>query len=71
VVENIWPEPRRSLAGEWDDIAKDQLERRLAALICSGQLDAREAQRAIAEDWVGAFQRYIGEPAAINAMEPR
>jgi hypothetical protein len=24
VVENLWPEPRRSLAGEWDDTRKDQ-----------------------------------------------
>ena len=50
VVENIWPEPRRSLAGEWDDTRKDQLERTLARLVCSGQLDVPTAQREIAED---------------------
>ena len=30
VVENLWPEPRRSIGREWDDTRKDQLERRLA-----------------------------------------
>jgi hypothetical protein len=43
---------RRSLAGEWDDMRKDQLERHLAALVCAGQLDVVEAQKEIAEDWV-------------------
>jgi hypothetical protein len=59
VVENLWPEPRRSLAGEWDDTRKDQLERRLGVLVCGGDLDAREAQKAIAEDWTEAWKRYI------------
>ena len=71
VVENLWPEPRRSLAGEWDDIRKDQLERRLAILICAGRLDVREAQRAIAEDWTAAFVKYIGEPSIETAARPR
>ena len=31
-IDNIWPEPRRSLAGEWDDTRKDELERRLESL---------------------------------------
>ena len=60
VVENIWPEPRRSLAGEWDDIRKDQLERRLKVLLCGGELDVILAQREIAEDWTAAWQRYVG-----------
>jgi hypothetical protein len=62
VVENLWPEPRRSLAGEWDDTRKDQLERRLAVLVCSGQLDVREAQHMIADDWTAAFVKFVGEP---------
>ena len=60
VVENIWPEPRRSLAGEWDDVAKDQLKRRLKVLVCDGELDVDVAQRAIAEDWTDAYRRYVG-----------
>ena len=68
VMENLWPEPRRCLAGEWDDTRKDQLERRLAILICAGQLDVREAQKAIAEDWAAAYEQFVGASAA---MEPR
>jgi hypothetical protein len=67
VIENLWPEPRRSLAGEGDDTRKDQLERRLAALVCSGELDVSEAQKAIAEDWPGAYKQYF-EP--INIFPP-
>lgn len=61
VVENLWPEPRRRLAGEWDDTQKDQLEHRLHALVCAGQLDVAEAQRAIADDWTAAYRRYVLE----------
>jgi hypothetical protein len=68
VVENLWPEPRRSLAGEWDDTRKDQLERRLAILVCAGKLDVREAQKAIAEDWATVYGQLVGASAA---MEPK
>ena len=75
-IENIWPEPRRSLAGEWDDEAKDQLERRLAVLVCDRSLPVTEAQRAIAEDWTAAYARFFptgrtSVRSAIDAMEPR
>ena len=59
-IENLWPEPRRSLAGEWDDTRKDQLERRLEVLVCGDELDVREAQRAISEDWTEAWKRFVG-----------
>ena len=62
VVENLWPEPRRSLAVTGTTLGKDQLERRLAVLVCSSQLDVQTAQHLISEDWVEAFRRYIGEP---------
>lgn len=58
-IDNIWPEPRRSLAGEWDDTRKDELERRLGVLVCNGELDVREAQREIAEDWTEAYRRFV------------
>ena len=68
VVENLWPEPQRSLAGEWDDTRKDKLERRLAILVCAGKLDVREAQKAITEDWAIAYGQFVGASAA---MEPK
>ena len=75
-IENIWPEPRRSLAGEWDDEAKDQLERRLAVLVCDRSLPVTEAQRAIAEDWTAAYGRFFPNGltlvrSVVDAMEPR
>ena len=37
---------------------KDQLERRLQVLVCSGQVTLNEAQRAMFWDWQSAFRRY-------------
>jgi hypothetical protein len=73
---NLWPEPRRSLESTWNAERKDRLEWRLRDLICSGALDAREAQREIAEDWTEAYGKYFREPGnffppAIGAMEPQ
>jgi hypothetical protein len=59
---NLWPEPRRSIEPVWSAERKDELETRICALACSGQLDVREAQHFIAEDWTEAFRHYIGEP---------
>jgi hypothetical protein len=61
-VANIWPQPRRSLAGEWDDTRKDELEHRLHALVYSGQVDVDEAQKAIMDDWSAAYRKFVGEP---------
>jgi hypothetical protein len=57
--KNLWPEPRRSIEPEWNAERKDELERRLRELVCSGAVDVVEAQRAIAEDWTEAYKRYI------------
>jgi hypothetical protein len=56
-VKNLWPEPRRSVEGQWNAEAKDRLEWRLRSLVCSGTLDVRAAQHMITEDWVSAYQR--------------
>jgi hypothetical protein len=58
---NLWPEPRRSIEPVWNAEAKDRLEWRLRALVCSGQLDVRGAQKAIAEDWTEAYRKFIHE----------
>ena len=68
--KNFWPEPRRTIEPTWSAERKDELENRLHALICAGELDPEIAQRAIAEDWVEAFRRYVGEPRA-EATSPR
>ena len=56
---NLWPEPRRSIEPVWNAERKDQLESRLRELICSGSLDAREAQKAITDDWTAAYNRFV------------
>ena len=52
---NLWPEPYAGTGAR----VKDQLENRLHALVCAGQLGLREAQQAIAANWYLAYQRYV------------
>jgi hypothetical protein len=58
---NLWPEPRTSPDG-WGADRKDELELALNQLVCSGRLPLREAQRAIATDWIAAYRYYVGSP---------
>jgi hypothetical protein len=58
---NLWPEPRTSPDG-WGADRKDELEFALNQLVCAGRLPLREAQRAIATDWIAAYRRYVGPP---------
>jgi hypothetical protein len=55
---NLWVEPndRPNAASTYN--TKDGLENRLKGLVCSGQLTLVAAQRAIATDWVAAYQQY-------------
>lgn len=54
---NLWPQ-RFDL--EWNARAKDRIEGRLHKLVCSDELDLVTAQRAIASNWIDAYQRYAG-----------
>lgn len=60
---NLWPERRRSIEPIWNAERKDRLEWKLRDLICSGEIGVREAQRAIADDWVETYQRFFGKGA--------
>ncbi len=55
---NLWPEKRRSV-GRWTARKKDRLERVLNRMVCDGELPLGDAQAAIAEDWTGAYERFI------------
>jgi hypothetical protein len=57
---NLWPQRRRAIEPDWPAEKKDDLEFRLRDLICSGQLDVREAQKAVADDWIEAYRRLFG-----------
>jgi len=56
--DNLWPEP---WFGDWNARVKDKLENRLHALVCSGEIRLRDAQKAIAVDWVAAYRKYVGD----------
>jgi hypothetical protein len=56
-IKNLWPESHRTLP--WNAEVKDRLEGKLHALVCSGQLDLKTAQQAIAADWIGAYKPYV------------
>ena len=56
---NLWPEPRNPEDG-WGADRKDELEAELARRVCAGELPLAEAQRAIATDWIAAYERFVG-----------
>lgn len=56
-IRNLWPEPYR--AATWNAYRKDALEERLHQMVCSRQLDLAVAQRAIATNWIAAYQAYV------------
>ena len=45
-IKNLWPESHRT--SPWNAQVKDRLEGKLHELVCSGQLDLKTAQQAIA-----------------------
>jgi hypothetical protein len=57
--DNLWPEP---WFGAWNAHIKDVLENTLHKMVCAGQIPLRDAQRAIATNWVSAYQKYVKAP---------
>jgi hypothetical protein len=55
---NLWPEPNNPGAAGFYRNPKDELERALNRLVCTGAMSLSQAQRLIARDWVSAFRRY-------------
>ena len=53
---NLWPQPR---SGEWNADDKDKLEAKLCSLVCRGKVPLTDAQRDIARNWIGAYQKYV------------
>jgi hypothetical protein len=56
--KNLWPEPWN---GAYGAHVKDKLENELHRLVCNGTLTLKEAQEAIATDWISAYEKYVGE----------
>jgi hypothetical protein len=58
-IKNLWPQSLDDTK-HWNAKLKDRLERRLHVLVCDDHLlSLREAQEAIARDWIAAFQKYV------------
>jgi hypothetical protein len=57
-LTNLWPQP---LSGEWSYQKKNRLEAKLQKMVCSGAVDLKTAQNEIANDWVSAYKKYLGE----------
>jgi hypothetical protein len=54
--KNLWPQP---YAGPCGARVKDVLETKLKRLVCIGEISLEEAQTAIANDWVAAYNQYV------------
>jgi hypothetical protein len=62
-IKNLWPEPFDVGFGartkDFGAKTKDIVETKLQALVCSGVLSLKVAQKAIAKDWWAAYQKYV------------
>jgi hypothetical protein len=56
-IANLYPEAATPAPGYR---AKDKLENRLHRLVCSGQMNLRAVQRAIAANWVALYKKVYG-----------
>jgi hypothetical protein len=56
---NLCPEPRDAAA--WNAERKDRLEDCLHVAVCAGRMPLEQAQRELAEDWIAAYKRHIGD----------
>jgi hypothetical protein len=56
-IHNLWPHSYSSTV--WNAPVKDALEDRLREMVCGGSLELTEAQREIADNWIGAYKKYF------------
>ncbi|MDD2878040.1 MAG: hypothetical protein PHT60_13425 [Acidiphilium sp.] len=66
---NLWPEPHLG-PEQWGSYAKDRLEARMVRLVCRHEISLHRAQSMMAENWIAAYQRFIG-PALDNSRPRR
>jgi hypothetical protein len=68
-IKNLWPESHRT--SPWSAQVKDRLKEKLHELVCSGQLDLKTAQQAIASNWIEAYKKYVPNPPGSPPTLPR
>ena len=54
--KNLWPEPYRIQCGAR---IKDVLETKLKRMVCDGKITLKQAQQAIATNWIAAYKKYV------------
>lgn len=55
-ASNLWPQPRNSA---WGADKKDALEFVLYKMVCAKEISLLNAQKAMANDWIGAWKTYV------------
>jgi hypothetical protein len=68
-IKNLWPESHRT--SPWNAQVKDRLEGKLHELVCSGQLDLKTAQQAIAANWIEAYKLYVSPNPPVSRLASR
>jgi hypothetical protein len=67
-IENLWPQTGE---GRWTYRQKDQLEVRLHAMACRGEITIGQAQEMIRSDWTVPYRKYVQpEPAHLPMSLP-
>jgi len=56
-IKNLWPQSYK--LPDWHARKKDGLENRLHSLVCKGEITLEEAQKAISENWIEAYKKYM------------
>jgi hypothetical protein len=64
-VANLWPQRYQSPI--WNAHVKDELERLLPSLVCSGTITLAEAQHEIASDWIASYKRHFKTETPLRA----
>ena len=64
-IKNLWPESHRTA---WNAQVKDRLESKLHELVCSGQVDLKTAQQAIASNWIEAYKTYVSPNPPVSEL---
>jgi hypothetical protein len=66
-IRNLWPESY--ITKPLNAHVKDKLENKLHELVCNGSVSIVEAQRAIAENWIDAYKKYVGPLPTLGTRE--
>ncbi len=59
-IRNLWPQSFHTQP--WNARVKDQLENFFHAEVFAGRIPIEQTQQEIAQDWIAAYQKYLGEP---------